>query len=118
MKKLVFGLFSILILTICCKTTGTMATIEPKSGTIGLPTKGELRMWKGIIHPSFSVQLTNPSRSQSCEIYKVSDSGDEKWVSPSLLAGTTITLTVPSNGHLFFKNFNGNILNIKYEVIE
>jgi len=29
-----------------------------------------------------------------------------------------LTLSVPSNGHLFFKNFNNNILKIDYKVEE
>lgn len=101
-----------------CKTAGTMTTIQPKSGTIELPVKGEFRIWKGLIHPSFSVTLTNSSSTQSCEVYKVTENENEKWVSPSLLAGKTLTLTVPSNGHLFFKNFNKNVLKIDYKVKE
>ena len=118
MKKLVFALLVMLTVSNSCKTTGTMATIQPKSGTMELPVKGEFRIWKGLTHPSFSVTLTNSSSTQSCEVYKVTDNGNEKWVSPSLQAGKTLTLTVPSNGHLFFKNFNDNILKIDYEVEE
>jgi hypothetical protein len=36
--------------------------------------------------------------------------------SPSLQAGKTMTITVPVNGHLFFKNFNPNTLKIDYNV--
>ena len=118
MKQLVFGLLTILTLNNSCKTTGTMAAIQPKSGTMELPSKGEFRMWRGVTHPSFSVTLSNSSASQSCEVYKVTDNGNEKWVSPSLQAGKTLTLTVPSNGHLFFKNFNDNVLKIDYKVEE
>jgi hypothetical protein len=105
-------------ITICnsCKTTGTMANIQPKNGTIELPTNGEFRIWKGISHPSFTVTLSNPSETQSCEVYRVTNSGSEKWVSPSLQAGKSLTVTVPANGHLFFKNFNPNSLTIKYSV--
>ena len=95
-----------------------MATIQPKSGTMELPAKGEFRIWRGLTHPSFSVTLTNSSTTQSCEVYKVTGNGNEKWVSPSLQAGKTIMLTVPLNGHLFFKNSNNNILKIDYKVEE
>jgi len=118
MKQLVIGLLAIMTFSNSCKTTGTMATIQPKSGTIELPAKGELRIWKGLVHPSFSVTLSNSSTTQSCEVYKVTDNGNEKWISPSLQAGKTLTLSVPSNGHLFFKNFNNNILKIDYKVEE
>ena len=118
MKKLVFGLLIIITGISSCKSTGTMATIQPKSGTLELPAKGEYRVWKDVTHPSFSVTLTNPSLTQSCEIYKVSDNGNEKLISPSLQAGKNLTVTVPSNGHLFIKNFNNNILKIDYKVNE
>jgi hypothetical protein len=95
-----------------------MANIQPKSGTMELPAKGEFRIWRGSIHPKFSVTLTNSSTTQSCEVYRVTDNGNEKWVSPSLQAGKTLTIKVPSNGHLFFKNFNDNILKIDYKVEE
>jgi hypothetical protein len=118
MKQFVIGLLAIMTFSNSCKTTGTMATIQPKSGTIELPAKGEFRIWKDLTHPSFSVTLSNSSSAQSCEVYKVTDNGSEKWISPSLQAGKTLTLRVPSNGHLFFKNFNDNTLKIDYKVEE
>jgi hypothetical protein len=118
MRQFTFAILLMLIVCNSCKTTGTMATIQPKTGTIEIPTKGELRIWKDLIHPSFSVTLTNSSATQSCEIYKVKDNGNEKWVSPSLQAGKSLTITVSSNGHLLFKNFNDNILKIEYKVEE
>jgi hypothetical protein len=118
MKQLVFGILAIMVVSNSCKTTGTMAAIEPKSGKMELPAKGEFRMWRGLAHPGFSVILTNPSTTQSCEVYKVTEYGNEKWVSPSLQAGKSLTVTVPANGHLFFKNFNNNILEIGYKIEE
>ena len=118
MKQLLFALITIATLTYSCKSTGSMSAIQPKSGTIELPAKGELRIWKNTIHPSFTVKLTNAGEKQSCEVYKVTDSGREKWISPSLLAGSSLTITVPANGHLFFKNFNNNVLKIEYSVQE
>jgi hypothetical protein len=93
-----------------------MTDIQPKSGIIELPAKGEFRIWKGIKHPSFSVTLSNPSATQSCEVYQVKDNGSEKWVRPSLQAGKSLTVWVSSDGHLFFKNFNPNMLKIEYKV--
>jgi hypothetical protein len=118
MKRLLFGFLTIISITSSCKSTGSMAAIEPKSGNIELPAKGELRIWKDTQHPSFAVLLTNSAPQQSCEIYTVKNSGVEKWVSPSLLANSTLTVTVPANGHLFFKNFNPNTLTIAYKVEE
>jgi hypothetical protein len=116
MKQLVIGFLSVLIIINSCKKTGTMASIQSKTGIIELPANGEIRIWKDLVHPCFSVTLSNNNVIQSCEVYRVKDNGSEKWVSPSLQAGKTLTITVPSNGHLFFKNFNGNILNIEYKI--
>ncbi len=118
MKQLLFVFSAITIAFSACKSSGSMALIQPKEGTMELPEKGEFRIWRNIAHPSFSVTLSNPSATQSCEVYKVSDIGNEKWVSPSLQAGKSLTLTVPSNGHLFFKNFNPNVLKISYKISE
>ncbi|MBC7399077.1 MAG: hypothetical protein H7289_03965 [Mucilaginibacter sp.] len=116
MKRLIIYLLVLPIILISCKTVGSMSAIQPKSGTIDLPTKGEFRIWQKTVHPAFTVTLTNPSATQSCEIYKVTEEGNEKWINPSLLAGTTLTVRIPANGHLFIKNFNPNILTIKYTV--
>ncbi len=118
MKHLTVALFTIITIAISCKSTGSMSSIIPKSGSVELPAKGEFRIWKDIIHPSFTVTLSNPSTTQSCELYTVKASGAEKWISPSLQAGKTLTVTIPANGHLFFKNFNPNILKIDYKVKE
>jgi hypothetical protein len=118
MKRFTLALLTIISMAISCKSTGSMAVIQPKQGTIELPEKGEFRIWKDIAHPSFTVTLSNPSATQSCEVYTVKSSGSEKWISPSLQAGKTLTITVPANGHLFFKNFNPNILKIDYKVKE
>jgi hypothetical protein len=118
MKRFTLALLTIISMAISCKSTGSMAVIQPKQGTIELPEKGEFRIWKDIAHPSFTVTLSNPSATQSCEVYTVKSSGSEKWISPSLQAGKTLTIAVPANGHLFFKNFNPNILKIDYKVEE
>jgi hypothetical protein len=116
MKKLILAAVIASAGFASCNSSRSMATIEPKSGNIELPAKGELRIWKDTQHPSFTVVLNNNAPQQSCEIYTVKSSGKEKWVSPSLLANSTLTVTVPADGHLFFKNFNPNTLTIAYKV--
>lgn len=118
MKQLLLAVFAIATIAYSCKSTGSMAAIQPKFGTIDLPAKGEFRIWRNTMHPSFKVTLTNNAEKQSCEVYKVTVNGNEKWVSPSLLAGKSLTFTVPTNGHLFFKNFNDNVLKIEYKAEE
>ncbi len=105
--------------TFCsCNTTQGLVNIEPKTGTLELPAKGKLRIWNNKEHSAFSVTLTNSSVTQSCELYIVNSGGREKWVSPSLLANSKLTITIPQNGHLFVKNFNGNMLPITYSIAE
>jgi hypothetical protein len=116
MKKLILAAAIASASFVSCNPSRSMATIEPKSGSIELPAKGELRIWKDTQHPSFTVVLTNNAPQQSCEIYTVKSSGAEKWVSPSLLANSSLTVKVPADGHLFFKNFNPNTLTIAYKV--
>jgi hypothetical protein len=118
MKRLTLAVFTIIAIAVSCKSSGSMTAIQPKQGAIDLPEKGDFRIWKDLTHPSFTVTLSNPSTSQSCEIYTVKNNWNEKWVSPSLLAGKTLTVRVPANGHLLFKNFNPNTLKINYKIEE
>ncbi|MDZ7935757.1 MAG: hypothetical protein U5M51_12515 [Emticicia sp.] len=90
----------------------SLFTIEPKSGNISIPAKGENRIWKDVSHSSFRVKITNNNPKQSVELYIVKANGSEKWVSPSLLANSSLTVTIPKDGHLFIKNFNPNDFNI------
>jgi hypothetical protein len=116
MKKLFFILTSLtLFLTACSRN---LTTIEPKFGNITIAAKGEQRIWKGISHSSFSVKLTNTDPKQSVELYTVKNNGTEKWVSPSLLANSSLTVTIPNDGHLFIKNFNPNSFTITYVIAE
>ncbi len=94
------------------------SNIKPKSGTIEIPAKGEYRMWQNVKHSKFTVTLTNSSKSQSVELYKVKSDGNEKWVNPSLLANSSLDLTIPADGHLLIKNFNKNVFMVNYKVAE
>jgi hypothetical protein len=116
MKKLFFILsISSLTLFSCSRN---ITNIEPKLGTIEIPSKGEFRIWKGITHSSFSVKLTNSDSKQSVELYTVKSNGSEKWVSPSLLANSSLEVTIPADGHLFIKNFNPNNFKVSYKISE
>jgi hypothetical protein len=115
-------IFNLLLLAACiftsCSTSNGVANIQPKSGNIEIPAKGEFRMWKDIQHGSFSVVITNSSASQSVELYKVKSSGNEKWISPSLLANSSLNITIPADGHLLIKNFNDNAFIVTYKIEE
>ncbi|MDZ7877059.1 MAG: hypothetical protein U5L45_05285 [Saprospiraceae bacterium] len=114
MKKFLFCLF--ITSLVACSFTSNSKGIEPKTGKFEVPAKGEFRMWKDVSHARFSVTLVNPSPNQSCEIYYVKSNGNEKWVNPSLLANSKLTVSIPADGHLFIKNFNPNALTISYEM--
>lgn len=118
MKHLVFtaALFSITLFG--CSSSKDLSKIIPKSGTIEIPAKGEFRMWKDIEHAAFTVTVTNSSANQSVELYRVKSSGAEKWISPSLLANSSLEVDIPSDGHLFIKNFNDNVFTITYKINE
>lgn len=116
MKQVIVALTFISSFAFSCKSTGSMATIQPKFGIIDIPATGECRIWRDLVHPSFNVTLTNNASSQSCEVYKVTDNGNEKWIIPSLVAGKSIKLKIPANGHLFLKNFNPTVLKIAYKI--
>ena len=115
-------LFAILLISSTifnsCSSSQGIANIQPKVGIIEIPAKGEFRMWKDMKHGSFTVTLTNSSPNQSVELYKVKNDGNEKWISPSLLANSGQEVTIPADGHLFVKNFNGNIFTITYKIAE
>jgi hypothetical protein len=117
MKNLLLAFFGMAIILNSCMSNSSLSSINPKSGIIELPSKGEFRIWNDSSHASFSVRLTNKSTNQSCEVYKVKN-GNESWISPSLMAGETMDINVPTNGHLYFKNFNNNVLKINYAIEE
>ena len=116
MKKLILLLLITANVFIACNSSRNLSTIQPKTGIIEITAKSEFRMWKDIKHPSFDVVLTNSSATQSCEVYYVKSSGTEKWISPSLQANSSKTITIPKDGHLFLKNFNPNTLTINYKI--
>ncbi len=111
-----FILSSFLLFAIACNSNRKLVNIQPRFGTIEIPAKGEIRVWNNIAHQNFDVSLTNDNTNQSCEIYYVKRNGTEKWVSPSLIAKTSLTIKIPTDGHLFIKNFNPNALTISYKI--
>ena len=118
MYKSILTFLAISIIAVACNSSRNLANIQPKSGNLEIPAKGELRVWKEIKHPSFDVVLTNQNENQSCEIYYVKRDGTEKWINPSLQAKSSQTVTIPTDGHLFVKNFNPNALTISYKINE
>jgi hypothetical protein len=118
MNKSIFAFMAIVVFAIFCTSSRSLTIIQPKSGNLEIPANEELRVWKEIKHPRFDVVLTNQNANQSCEIYYVKSDGTEKWIKPSLQAKSSQTVTIPTDGHLFVKNFNPNSLTINYKINE
>ncbi len=118
MKKLIFNFLAITMIAVACNSSRNLANIQPKSGSLEIPASGELRVWKDVVHPSFDVVLTNNTTNQTCEVYYVKKDGTEKWISPSLQAQKTLTVGIPTDGHLFIKNFNPSNITINYKINE
>jgi len=116
MNKSIFAFIAIVFFAISCNSSRSLTNIQPKSGNLEIPANGEVRVWKEIKHQSFDVVLINQNANQSCEIYYVKSNGTEKWISPSLQAKSSQTVTIPTDGHLFVKNFNPNSLTISYKI--
>ena len=110
MKLPIFTL--LFVLAISCKSLD----INSKQGTFVVPAKGELRQWQNIEHNSFSLHLENKSVKNSCEAYKVTANGNEKWISPSLLKGGTLDFTILSDGSLLLKNFSDENITVEYTI--
>ncbi len=104
------ALLLVLLLQISCKT---IQDISPKQGTIVVPAKGEIKMWGNLEHSSFSLKLENTSTKNSCEAYKVKN-GNQKWISPSLLASKSLEFSIASNGYLLLQNFSDEEITINY----
>ena len=107
------SILSLLFLaTISCKSVD----INPKQGTIIVPAKGEIRQWQNVEHRSFSLHLENKSVKNSCEAYKVTANGNEKWISPSLLTSGKLVFTIPTDGSLLLKNFSNENITVTYTI--
>ena len=118
MKKSILIILAMTIIFVACKSSTNLINIQPRSGNLEIPANGELRVWKEIKHSSFEVVLTNQNENQSCEIYYVKSNGTEKWIRPSLQTKSSQTVSIPTDGHLFIKNFNPNTLTISYKINE
>ena len=118
MKQFLLAAVIFILLCAGCGSSQSIRNIIPKTGSIEIPAKGEFRMWRDFEHSSFTVTLTNSSPNQSVELYKVKSDGNEKWISPSLLASSSQQVTIPADGHLFIKNFNPNTFTITYKIAE
>ena len=89
--------------------------ISPKTATITVPAKGEIKLFATVEHPSFSINLTNKSIKNSCEAYVVKNE-KQKWISPSLLANKQLNFSVSSSAYVLLKNFSDENISVVYTI--
>lgn len=104
--------FTILIFQFSCKS---QIDISPKTDTVIVPAKGELKLFENKEHSSFSLNLVNKSTKNSCEVYKVKN-GNRKWISPSLLASGSLDLRVPDDGFVLLQNYSDENISITFKI--
>ncbi|WP_310379301.1 hypothetical protein [Flavobacterium sp.] len=105
-------LIVLVLFQISCKP---VQDISPKQGTITVPAKGKIKMWNDLEHASFSLKLENTSTKNSCEAYKVKK-GNQKWISPSLLANKSLEFSIATNGYLVLQNYSDEVITVKYTI--
>ena len=106
------AIVSILILQFSCKSA---MDISPKSATINVPARGEIKLFDNIEHSFFSIILTNQSRKKSCEIYVVKN-GVKKWITPSLLANKQLYFSISSSAYVLLENFSDENISVVYSI--
>ena len=106
------AIVSLLFFQFSCKTA---IDISPKTATIIVPAKGEIKLFDAIEHNSFSINLTNKSTRNSCEAYVVKG-GNKKWISPSLLANKQLDFSVASSAYVLLQNYSDENVLVVYTI--
>jgi hypothetical protein len=108
----IIAIISILFFQFSCKST---IEISPKTATIIVPAKGEIKLFDNIEHNSFSINLTNKSILNSCEAFTVKN-GSKKWISPSLLANKQLDFSVSSSAYVLLQNYSNENISVVYTI--
>jgi len=106
-----------LVLTIlfCLFSCKSQIDISPKTDTVIVPAKGEIKLFENREHSPFSLNLINKSTKNSCEVYKMKN-GNRKWISPSLLANGSLDFTVPDDGFVLIQNYSEENISITFKI--
>lgn len=105
-------IFTLLIFQFSCKS---QIDISPKTDTVMVPAKGELKLFENKEHSSFSLNLINKNTINSCEVYTLKN-GNRKWISPSLLANGSLDFNVPKDGFVLLQNYSNENITITYKI--
>ena len=95
-----------------CKT---YQDILPKTATIVVPAKGEIKLFESMNHNSFLINLKNLSTKNSCEAYTVKN-GNKKWISPSLPVNGKLYFSVSSSSFVLLQNFSDENISVVYTI--
>lgn len=106
------ALISLLFFQFSCKT---VQDISPKTATIIVPAKGEIKLFDAVEHDSFLINLTNKSTLNSCEAYVVKNE-NKKWISPSLLANKQLDFSVSSSAYVLLQNYSDENVSVVYTI--
>jgi hypothetical protein len=93
--------------------TAEQTTVGNSKKTVYVEPKGEVRILEGD-HGRLRVTLSNPSTKNSCEVYTVSLL-KEKWLSPSLMPGKSLSFGLSKNNAVLIKNFSAEKLALVLE---
>lgn len=106
------AIISVLFFQFSCKSA---IDISPKTATIIVPAKGEIKLFDNVDHNSFSINLTNKSTKNSCEAYTVKN-GNRKWISPSLPVNGTLDFSVSSSAYVLLQNYSDENISVVYTI--
>ena len=106
------AIITVLLFQISCKT---YQDIAPKTATIIVPAKGEIKLFENVNHNSLSLNLKNLSTKNSCEAFTVKN-GNKKWISPSLPINGQLNFSVSSSAYVLLQNYSNENISIVYTI--
>jgi hypothetical protein len=101
---------SIVSISFSFNSSSVIANMQPQKGNIEVPTNSQLRVWMDVQLSIFDVVLTHLTAKQCCKVCCEKSDEKGKWVNPSFLFKTSISVTTPATGYLLLKNFNANTI--------
>ena len=108
----ILAIATIVFFQFSCKS---QIDISPKTATVIVPAKGELKLFENTQHGSFSINIKNKSIKNSCEAYTVKN-GNKKWISPSLPVNGELDFSVPKDGLVLLENYSDENISITYTI--
>jgi len=70
MRKVTVLFLASTLMAMSCNTSQNQVNIQPETGNLDIPAKGELRVWKDLKHAGFDVVLTNNNPARLVTTYQ------------------------------------------------